>query len=163
MNLMDDFVKRYNGRPVDFDGAYGAECVDLFRQYCADLGLKRTEGIGGASELFTRYESLPILKAQFQRIPAGGGARPRAGDCVIWDKAPTYGHVAVCLFADADSVMVFEQMGYTKDDVIKAVDDRGKYLSAAEMRLNSAHAWLYSGYAGILGWLRPVGVTVTVA
>lgn len=163
MNLLNDFVKKYNGKPVDFDGAYGAECVDLFRRYCADLGLRRTESIGGAAELFARFDSLPTLKAQFQRIPATPGARPRAGDVVIWDKAPTYGHVAVCLFADADSIMVIEQMGYAKDDTIESVDGRGQFLSPAEMRLNSAHAWLYSGYSGVLGWLRPVGVSVTVA
>ena len=27
--LLDDFVKKYEGEKVDFDGAFGAQCVDL--------------------------------------------------------------------------------------------------------------------------------------
>ena len=30
---LEEFVNKYIGRKVDFDGAYGAQCVDLFRQY----------------------------------------------------------------------------------------------------------------------------------
>jgi hypothetical protein len=29
--LLEDFVKKYNKKKVDFDGVYGAQCVDLFR------------------------------------------------------------------------------------------------------------------------------------
>ena len=31
------FVKKYNGKKVYFDGAFGAQCVDLFRQYNKEI------------------------------------------------------------------------------------------------------------------------------
>ncbi|WP_252722587.1 hypothetical protein [Treponema phagedenis] len=34
---LDEFVKKYLGKKVDYDGHYGAQCVDLFRQYCKDV------------------------------------------------------------------------------------------------------------------------------
>ena len=36
MNLAE-FLNKYTGKKVDFDKVYGAQCVDLFRQYCQDV------------------------------------------------------------------------------------------------------------------------------
>ncbi len=45
---LDEFVKKYLGKKVDYDGQYGAQCVDLFRQYCKDvLGIPHTGGVIG--------------------------------------------------------------------------------------------------------------------
>ena len=33
---LSDFVRKYDGCKVDFDGVYGAQCVDLFRQYAKE-------------------------------------------------------------------------------------------------------------------------------
>lgn len=164
MKTLQDFVKQYLNIPVDFDGKYGAECVDLFRQYCAFLNIPKTESVKGASDLFIGYADKPILQTYFKLYTISctkEGAYPRSGDCIIWDKAPNYGHVAICLKADIDFLLVFEQMGYEKDDTIKSVGERGKFLVPAEMKLNQAHIWAYSGYAGVLGWLRPKGVWVS--
>jgi hypothetical protein len=161
---LDGFVRKYVNKPVDFDGAYGAECVDLFRQYCSDLGFRRTEPVGGASELFTGYYGKTELESQFKRYPmseAGSGDYPRAGDCIIWDKLPTYGHVAICLHADSVILAVFEQYGYVEDDKAASLDERSRFLGPAELKLNQAHVWVYSGYDGVLGWLRPRGVWVS--
>lgn len=164
MARVNDFVRLNLNKPIDFDGSYGAECVDLFREYCKFLNFSKTESVGGASELFTGYESRLLLMNQFKRYPMSSimqGDFPRVGDCIIWDKAPTYGHVGVCLSADEDILLVFEQMGYSKDDTIKNVSERNKFLSPAEMKLNQAHVWAYPGYAGVLGWLRPKGVWIS--
>ena len=46
---LDEFVKKYNGKKVDYDGRYGCQCVDLFRQYCEDvLNIPHTGGVIGA-------------------------------------------------------------------------------------------------------------------
>ena len=58
-----EFVNRYLGKKVDFDGHYGAQCVDLFRQYNRDvLGNERTESVVGAKDLVLQYEKLPLEK-----------------------------------------------------------------------------------------------------
>lgn len=164
MDIIRGFVIKYIGVPIDFDGMYGAECVDLFRRYCANLGIERTESVSGASELFTGYDERPILGKFFKRFSASDmkfDVYPRIGDCIVWDKNPNYGHVAICLSADHELLTVFEQIGYTKDDNVTSVSDRKKYLSASEMKLNAAHIWTYASYDGVLGWLRPRGIWVS--
>ena len=42
---LTQFIKKYLGTKVDFDGKYGAQCVDLYRQYCAEvLGVPQSPG-----------------------------------------------------------------------------------------------------------------------
>lgn len=33
------FINQYNGTVVDYDGVYGAQCVDAFKIFCAWLGV----------------------------------------------------------------------------------------------------------------------------
>ena len=33
----DNFITKYNGKFIDFDGYYGYQCVDLARQYIKDV------------------------------------------------------------------------------------------------------------------------------
>ena len=32
--VLKDFIKKNTGACLDYDGAYGGQCVDLFRFYC---------------------------------------------------------------------------------------------------------------------------------
>lgn len=36
MSVFDSFVKKYNGKRIDVDNMYGAQCVDLFNRYNKD-------------------------------------------------------------------------------------------------------------------------------
>ena len=113
---LDEFVKKYNGKKVDFDGRYGAQCVDLFRQYCKDvLNIPHTGGVIGASELYTKYEKMPLEKKYFEKIEFKG-TPPIAGDVVIFDKMQgnPYGHVAIVIAADTNYIKVLEQDGYAQ-------------------------------------------------
>ena len=113
---LDEFVKRYNGKKVDFDGRYGCQCVDLFRQYCEDvLKIPHTGGVIGASELYTKYEAMPLEIKYFEKIEFKG-TPPIAGDVVIFKptKKNGFGHVAIVLAADNLSMTVFEQDGYAQ-------------------------------------------------
>src|SRR5574344_661086 len=66
---IDEFITKYSGKKVDFDGAYGAQCVDLFRQYCKDvLGLPHTGAVEGAEGLWNNYDKLPVEQKYFERI-----------------------------------------------------------------------------------------------
>ena len=113
---LDEFVKKYNGKKVDYDGQYGAQCVDLFRQYCKDvLNIPHTGGVIGASELYTKYEKMPLEIKYFEKIEFKG-TPPIAGDVVIFKptKKNGFGHVAIVLAADNLSMTVFEQDGYAQ-------------------------------------------------
>ena len=115
---LEEFVKKYNGKKVDYDNAYGAQCVDLFRQYAKEaLGIKEHTGpcatSGGAKDLFLDYNKMPVEKKYFYRstqktwIP---------GDVLIWDATEKnkYGHVAIFLAYLGNAFLVFEQNGITQ-------------------------------------------------
>lgn len=111
-----DFVNKYINKKVDFDGAFGAQCVDLFRQYCKDVLEihEHTGAVEGAKDLFYNHNKM-IQKKYFVRI---SNKNVKYGDVVIYDSTKTnkYGHVAIILgIVDNSSILVFEQNGFTQD------------------------------------------------
>ena len=69
---LDEFINKYINTKVDFDKAFGAQCVDLFRQYCKDvLNIPHTGSCsttGGAIDLFLDWEKMPLEKKYFKKI-----------------------------------------------------------------------------------------------
>lgn len=114
MNLTE-FVNKHIGKKVDFDGAFGAQCVDLFRQYCKDvLRAGHTGAVEGAKDLFLRYADLPAECKYFDRI---SNTIPKIGDVLVWGATDKnkYGHVAICIGFDNENLIVFEQDGFKQD------------------------------------------------
>ena len=72
------------GVSIDFDGAYGAQCVDLLKAYYDYLGVGAQHG--NAQDYRSNF-----LPQGWQRIE---GADPLPGDILIY-VGGTYGHVAV--------------------------------------------------------------------
>lgn len=131
--LLDDFVKKYEGKKVDFDGAFGAQCVDLARQYWKEgLGILEHTGpcstTGGAKDLFLDYEKMPIEKKYFIKIQKNKAFVP--GDTLIWDSTETnkYGHVAIYLGKLNNSLIVFEQNGFKQDGAKVTIRNKEKLL-----------------------------------
>ncbi len=121
MELLD-FYEKYKGKKVDYDGHYGAQCVDLFRQYCRDvLNIPHTGAVVGAADLYTKYEQLPKEKKYFEKIKYESQT-PRSGDVVVFkgSNANKYGHVAIVLEADSLQLTVFEQDGFRQNGAKKA-------------------------------------------
>lgn len=124
-----EFIEKYQGKKVDFDGAYGAQCVDLFRQYTKEvLGIREHTGpcatTGGAIDLFLDYNIMPVEKKYFTRST---NKNWKSGDILIWDKTPTnkYGHVAILIAVfDNSKFLVFEQNGITQAGAEIRVRDR---------------------------------------
>lgn len=107
MTLLE-FVNRHIGTKVDFDKAFGAQCVDLYRQYTKDVvGIEQTPPVEGAKDIFAKHGGYKQVFDGF-----------RQGDVLIWDATSgnKYGHVAVMLGEfDADNYFVFEQDGFRQD------------------------------------------------
>lgn len=114
---LTEFVDKYNGKKIDFDSRYGAQCVDVFRQYCKDvLAIPHTGGVVGAADLFTKYDAMPLEQKYFDKL-VYAGRKPEAGDVVIFapTKSNKYGHVAIVLDASSEKITVFEQDGFKQD------------------------------------------------
>ena len=104
---LKQFIEKYNGKKVDFDKSYGAQCVDLYRQYCADvLEIDQTPSVEGAKDIWQKHGCLSQTDA------------PESGDILIYDKnaANQYGHVCILVaYFDYDTFIVFEQDGFKQD------------------------------------------------
>lgn len=134
---IDEFCTIKTREKVDFDGAFGAQCVDLFRQYSKDvLGLPHTGAVEGARQLFEDYEKLPLEKQFFERIP-GTVENAKTGDVVIWGMSPSnkYGHVAIVLgVVDENNLLVFEQDGFAQDGAKIKIRSKNNLLGFLRLR-----------------------------
>lgn len=136
--LLEEFVKKYNKKKVDFDKKYGYQCVDLFRQYAKEcLGIPEHTGAcsssGGAKDLFIDYPKMPIEKKYFIRETK---KKLIPGDVVIWNETPTnkYGHVAIYLGAINNDLIVFEQNGITQEGAEIVLRSKANYLGFLRKR-----------------------------
>lgn len=102
---LQQFVDKWNGKGIDFDGAYGNQCVDLYRMYVKEvLGLPQTPPVVGAKDIWTGETR------GFEKVTNTPEGVPLPGDVMIWgSKYGPYGHVAVCTKADVNSFTCFSQ------------------------------------------------------
>lgn len=99
------FIVNNLNKKVDFDKAYGYQCVDLYRQYCQDvLGIKQTPPVEGAKDIWNNCGCLKQSKGSYA-----------PGDVLIYGKTSSnpYGHVCILVsLLDSDTFIVFEQNGF---------------------------------------------------
>ena len=109
--IFDQFIEKYKGKAVDFDGSYGDQCVDLVRQYIKEvLEQPQPKGVVGAKDFWTNFESDPNLKNYFLKIPDTKEAIPQKGDIVIWgSNYGKYGHIAIINWANINQFQALSQ------------------------------------------------------
>lgn len=111
MITLDEFIKNYEGKQIDFDKAFGSQCVDVFRQYSKEvLEIKEHTGaVTGAKDLYLNFDKMSLMQKYFEKVYT-----PRKGDIVIWNSTSTniYGHVAIVVYASRKTLVVFEQNGF---------------------------------------------------
>ena len=112
----DEFINKYINTKVDFDNTFGAQCVDLFRQYCKDvLNIPHTGAVEGAKDIFLNYDKLPLEQKYFKKYSTNC---PEPADVIIWGETKTnkYGHIAIVISSLSNNkVLVFEQDGFKQD------------------------------------------------
>lgn len=130
MILLQEFVDKYKGKGVDFDGHYGFQCVDLYRKYVEEvLGIPQTPSVAGAKDIWDKCPG-------FEKVTNTPDGFPKPGDVMIWGATyGPYGHVAIVVSADVNSFTCFSQ------------NDPTGALSGIKK---------YSSYKGVVGWLRAV-------
>lgn len=130
------FQKKWTGSYIDVDGYYGAQCWDLAARYSLDIGLPAVAtGDGAAAGIYENFNSNGNA-SHYNRHPQSEtdpDSVPKPGDIIVWNRnmGGGYGHVAVVLKANWDTVTVLEQ------------------------NPGAAHVTTYPNYANVLGWLRP--------
>ena len=95
------------GKSLDYDGSYGAQCVDVFNYYLHDLfGISNPIGMYPVQYAYQIYD---------YNAPAGwsklGPGNYQVGDIVIWNKGngSTTGHVGIVYSVNGGVVQIFQQ------------------------------------------------------
>ena len=118
---LTEFVLTWQGKKCDFDGKFGYQCVDLYRQYCKDvLNIPQTPAVEGAKDIFDKPGSLNVT-------PDSLTADYSKGDILIWNSSKTnkYGHVAILVaIYNTKYFIVLEQDGFKQDGVKLAFRSR---------------------------------------
>lgn len=115
---------------------FGAQCVDLVRQYIKEVyEVPQPEGVIGAEDFYTKHEDRPIQKQYFNLIQYIHPRKPQSGAIVVFGATDKnkFGHIGICISADETSITLFEQDGFAQ--------------SGAKI-----HNW---NYDRCLGWLVP--------
>jgi hypothetical protein len=107
---LQEFIKKYDGKGVDFDKSYGNQCQDLFNQYCVDVW-----NIPNPIQQFpvaSAYQNYGYAKnnPNFVTIPNDPTAVPMPGDVIIWNQGVgPHGHVGIFVEGDVMNFKAFEQ------------------------------------------------------
>lgn len=127
-----DFVNKYINIKVDYDGAFGAQCVDLFRQYVKEvLNInEHTGAVIGAKDIFEKYDNMPVEKKYFIKLDAERHNFAQPGDIAIWGQTSSniYGHVAIVIDDMVKDILVFEQNGFTQEGAKLAIRSKENLL-----------------------------------
>lgn len=137
MSVFDNWYQSVIGQPVDIDGYYGDQCVDLDMSW-SEYRFKPHKwpellGFGNATDLFRTAS--PVY---FGKIPYSAGVVPQQGDMgvIAGHSGNPEGHTYVVISATASSQHVIEQNGYNPSGVAYTTD---------------------RGYSYVIGFLRPKG------
>lgn len=90
----DSFQEAYLGKPIDYDGIAGVQCVDLADQYLKDVFDITGVWVDGARDLYNKFSAYPALVKNFNKIPNTRDLVVQKGDIVIWGGG-TWGHVGI--------------------------------------------------------------------
>lgn len=138
---LDQFVNKYNGKKKDFDGAYGAQCVDLIKLYTAEVyGTPNwTTGNGCATGIFTSFPA--ALRPHFDKVannPQDPNQMPPRGAIIViaGTKGNPCGHTGVVLSANRSTFSMIEQNAPPGTPI--EIENRN--------------------YVNVIGWLAPKGV-----
>lgn len=139
---LDEFINKHINTKVDFDNAFGAQCVDLFRQYCKDvLNIPHTGAVEGAKDIFLNYGKLPLEQKYFKKYSTNN---PKPADVIIWNETKTnkYGHIAIVVSSLSNNkVLVFEQDGFKQDGAKLAIRTTENMLGV--LRFNGGISYEY--------------------
>lgn len=99
MLKFNEWVNKYLGRAVDYDGSAGAQCVDLAKCYLKEVHNVPQFSIGGSAMFYyIKFDQFDKLNKKFTRIANTPDFVPLKGDIAVWNatKGGGHGHVAIC-------------------------------------------------------------------
>ena len=103
-----NWMNSKRGKALDYDGKFGAQCVDLINFYLRDVfGIKNPIGVFPVDYAYQMFDY--NAPSGWQKISGAGNYR--VGDIVVWNKAGsnTTGHVGIVYSVNGGSVVICQQ------------------------------------------------------
>jgi surface antigen len=129
-----EFVSKYNGKFIDNDKVYGAQCVDVVKQWIADNGWKMKSG--NAIDWQNNGDDF------YKWVKNTTSAVPSPGDIIVFSVGK-YGHIGLVVSANVNTVDVFNQNWPHGNKTDPCVITRFNYISPK-----------------VVGWLHPKALDV---
>lgn len=128
----DEFIKKYTNKGIDYDGYYGFQCVDLFRQYAKEvLNFNQLPPVPYAKDFWG------IVTPDYEKIANTPTGVPKKGDVIIWNsKVGIAGHIAVFISGNVNTFNSFDQ----------------NWPAGTLCHVQNHN------YTGVQGWLRPKNI-----
>lgn len=92
---MDNWVKQYMGRKIDYDGVYGVQCVDLAKHFIKHVLEVEPQSIGNAIEYYRKRKTSKYLTDNFKWIDKTDGFIPKKGDLCVFNSKSGNGHISI--------------------------------------------------------------------
>lgn len=130
-----EFLDKYTGVGIDWDGFYGNQCMDEFLQYNQDV-VHAPRVFGNAKDVWNTYPT-----AFYTRYDNTPDAVPHLGDVIIWGTGiGADGHIAICKEADVNHFI--------------SLDQNWNNVQTCEL--------ITHNYNAVLGWIRPIVIVPPV-
>lgn len=126
-----EFREKWAGKPVDFDGIYPNQCMDLMHFYVYEVLGLTDKYILAAPSAYLAYANFK-WDTYFEKIENTPDGVPKEGDIIFWQTGQ-YGHVAIFISGNVDFFDSFD----------------------ANWPVGSLPHVQRHDYNGVIGWLRP--------
>lgn len=91
----EKWVKQNIGRGIDYDGAYGVQCVDLAKHYIKNVLGINPQSIGNAIEYYNKRKTSEYLTKNFKWIDNTAEFIPKKGDLCVFISRSGHGHISI--------------------------------------------------------------------
>ena len=91
----EKWVKQNIGKGIDYDGAYGVQCVDLAKHYIKNVLGINPQSIGNAIEYYNKRKTSEYLTKNFKWIDNTAEFIPKKGDLCVFTSKSGHGHISV--------------------------------------------------------------------
>lgn len=142
MLTYDEFIADFLNKPVNTDGVYPNECMDLMHEYCMNvLGLSKDALAAPSAYLI--YKDFGHMNGHdlFTRVTNTPDGVPAKGDIVVFGQTPTTPLGHVCIFLEGDN------------NKFKSFDCNWPLDSLPHIQDHD--------YTGVFGWLHYTGIMFT--
>lgn len=110
----DEWVKKYSGKAIDYDGTYGVQCVDLVKHYVKNVLGISPQSIGNAIEYYNKRNKVAYLKDNFRWHNNTPDFIPKKGDICVFTSKSGNGHISVATGEGTTSYFYSYDQNYPK-------------------------------------------------